>query len=245
MSEPSFAPVRFHKLKLMAKSPAHYRASVLGERKDSPAMRFGRLVHALALGGKALFYDGKRAGKRWIEFQRLYQGQEIYTDGERLAARRVVDALEKHGDAKWLLGGAHEVELAWLDTGRACGGRLDVITPFGVCDLKTTSSAEPGWFCRNAQRMGYHAQLAWYLDAARACGHDLNRAFIVAVEPSFPYSITTFELTPRALDLGRRLYRSWFERLLTCERSDAWPGYTEVRQEFDVDDSGLELDFDE
>lgn len=69
--------VHFSRLKLMALSPAHYRAG-LDEIEETPAMRFGTCVHVLALGGDVIRYPGARTGNGWKAFQGLVDGAEYY-----------------------------------------------------------------------------------------------------------------------------------------------------------------------
>lgn len=74
--------VHFSRLRLMARSPAHYHAYASGG--DSAARRFGTCVHVLALGGDVIRYEGKRAGLGWQAFQRLVAGDEYFIyDGDR------------------------------------------------------------------------------------------------------------------------------------------------------------------
>lgn len=247
-------PVHFSNLKHIARSPAHYVAS-LSYRKDTPAMAAGRLIHALALGGKFVVYDGERRGNAWKEFCSAHSGQEVYTTVEHARAMPVVDALWKHPLATELLRGETEREVLWRGlNGRACSSRLDVLNPVRVVDLKTAHVAEPGQFSRAALRMGYHAQMAFYLDAANWDRLDqsvsrgkepparIDDAYIVAVETAPPYAVVTMKLTPRAIEEGRKLCRYWMERLLGCEAADHWPGYVESTIDLDVPDE-LELSF--
>ncbi len=241
---PREQPVRFSRLRHMSRSPAHYLAS-LTHRADTPAMRTGRLIHALVLGGDFLVYDGERRGKAWTEFDAANSGREIYTATEHDRASVVADAIRANRLAMDLLEGEAERHIHWTGlNGRACSSRLDVLAATHVTDLKTSFVTEPGQFTRSALRMGYHAQLAFYLDAAAAIGSPRKEAFIVAVETSPPYAIVTLRLTQRALDEGRKLCRIWMERLLGCEESNYWPGYVESTIDLDVPDD-LELSFGE
>lgn len=74
-------PLHFSALKLMAMSPAHYKA---GPQRDTRAMSFGTLVHALILGGEVVVYDGERKGAGWHAFKALVAGEPFYVyDGPR------------------------------------------------------------------------------------------------------------------------------------------------------------------
>ena len=105
-----------------------------------------------------------------------------------------------------------------------------------MVELKTARTANPDWFRRDALRMAYHAQLAWYADGLRAARlADVHHAFVVAVESAPPFPVVVFELTPEALEHGRKLCRLWLEQLLVCEQSDHWPGYAQSVVPLDVD----------
>lgn len=115
-----------------------------------------------------------------------------------------------------------------------------------IADLKTSSSTEPALFMKQCLRLGYHAQLAAYLDAAAQNGHSRQRAFIIGVETSPPYAVTVLHVTPRTLEQGRKLNRLWMERLLACEQANEWPSYAQDVLDLDVgDDFHLIVDGDE
>lgn len=243
-------PVRFSRLKLMGKSAKIYRASFDRPQPDSAGMRAGRLIHAVALGGNVAVFCGKRNTNAFREFEIEHQGSEIALESEYEEAIEVKAALDAHPEARRLLTGHREYEIAWTDDGRACGARLDVLgeEPNGagfVSDLKTTACAEPEWFMRNAERMAYHAQLAWYRRGASiALKRPVQNAYIVAIEPRYPYEIVTFPLSLATLDYGERQWRKWWEHLMVCEQSNIWPGYSEAPREWNVTGNS-EIDFDE
>jgi len=240
MIDPRTVPIRFSHLKAMSRSPLHYRHGFDSDR-DMAAMRKGCFVHALVLGGAERFtvYEGTRRGKDWEAFklatvEREKDVRDVVSPAEWHLAKQCAAAVQAHPTAAELLEGHREIELNWHHGRRACQAHLDVLGARWVTDLKTTTIAAPGWFARQAVRMAYHAQLAWYLDAARDRGHLAEVAYVVAVETAAPFAIATFELTTRAVEEGRKLCRAWLERLLVCEESNEWPGYGEVTHELDV-----------
>lgn len=232
-------PIRFSRLKLMAKSPAHYRASLVDGWTDSPAMRLGRHVHALVLDPEnaPIVYEGERRGKAWQEFQAAHPGREIATSSEADRAEAIAGAVFSNGAASLLLGAAavREQRIDWTYAGRAFHSTPDLITRDGlIVDLKTTTDASVRGFQRRAWNLAYHAQLACYREAVRSTGRETTGAVLIAVETSSPYAVTVHELSSRVLSEGDRLWRSWFERLRMCEIEDYWPGYADGSVAFDV-----------
>lgn len=244
-------PVRFSSLKHMSKSPAHYRHALISGVKETKAMRVGTLVHAETFDQDGpVIYEGERRGNAWKAFKEENTGVEIVTRSEADKAADVTCALREailsHPTASGLLSGRIEERIFWSIGGRACQGTPDVLGTDGVdafiTDLKTTADANPAKFPWFAQRMGYVAQLAWYMDGVRAAGlGNPTRGFIVAVESKAPYVVSCFELTPEAIDMGRRQYRIWFEQLLVCEASNSWPGYCSAIVPLNAPDEDLDL----
>lgn len=259
MLDPRRIPVRFSRLKRMASSPAHYLASladvrfepgdgdefVIDDDSDTASKRLGRLAHTLVLGGKLLVYPKERRGNAWKEFKAEHAGEDIVTAKEYARAVRMAAALASHSDAMALLEGERELEISWTRLGRECLSHLDVLGDRFVTDLKTSTITAPGWFCRQAVRMHYHAQLAWYVEAARFLGRPCSTAYIVAVETAPPYVVTPFELTRRALEAGEKQCHLWLERLLACEEAAAWPGYVQSVVELDVPEIEPEFIYDD
>jgi hypothetical protein len=232
----SLEPVHFTNLKRMALSPAHYLASVEEPSAPTPSMRFGSLVHHVYAGERVTVYDGDRRGNAWKEFAAAHQDQEVFTATEHARALRCADSLRRTPHAVAVLAGEVERSIAWSFAGRACSSRLDLIGNGLVTDLKTTNCAEPGRFGRAAiGRFAYHAQLAFYVQAARSLGHDPRAAYIVAVETAPPFAVTVMRLTLSALLEGEKLCRLWMEQLRVCEENDAWPSYCQSVVDLDAD----------
>ncbi len=238
-------PIHFSLLKHIAKSPAHYQQAVRFGVERKRTFSVGSAAHRISLGqGAHIVYPGKvRRGKEWEAFELDNPNREIVSRSEYDAAFRIADALDKHPTARDLLKtGRIEETLNWTINDRTCEGTPDVFTASRLVELKTTRDSSPFRFARDAQRYCYHAQLAWYLDGLIASGQaHPTEAFIVAVESSAPYPVTVFELTEHAIELGRRMCRLWFERLMVCEQSDSWPAYSQSVETLDFDDGEVDL----
>lgn len=241
--DPATEPVRFSTLKLMALSPAHYRAAV---QKQTYSKERGSALHALVLGGPGVIaYPGKvRRGKEYDEFVKANPGAIILTKSDWERAVGMAEAVTTHRFAMEVLQGEHEREIDWTFLGRACQSHVDVFTTDYVTELKSAASSNPDRFAWQSLRYQYNAQLAFYQEALVQSGLAVPReAFVVAVESSAPYVVTVMRATERALDHGRRSCRLWMERLLGCEAANEWPGYVGNIVDLDVPEDEPELTF--
>lgn len=228
MIDPRSVPVQISRLREMGKSPAHYLDAIQTPKPSTASMGLGRLVHALAFGTPRIVqYDGIRRGKAWQNFAAANEGAEIASPKEFALAKKLLSAIYAADDATRLITGAHEVEVSWAHGGRACLSHIDTLGDGWLSELKTCRSVREEMFARDCRVYGYHAQVAFYLDALEAIGQPVESVYIVAVESVRPYLVQVFEIGPKALEAGRACYRAWLERLLVCEASNQWPGYRE------------------
>jgi hypothetical protein len=242
-------PVRISRLKLIARSPAHYAAATV---EETLAMEVGSSVHSMVLGGPPVIAWTKlsdkgnpcpRRGKDYEAFEADNPGAIILTPEAFNDAHAIAEAVKADPLAMAALDGDRELEAKWRFGTRTCGGRIDAVPFDGVTELKVSRTSNPTDFIWHALRMGWLAQDVWYLDGLAAGGRMLEHARIVAVEPKPPFAVTTFKLTAQAIDQARRTYRAWFERLLVCEDCDEWPAYAQNEVELDVPDNDVALDF--
>lgn len=241
--------VRYSELSRMSSSPAHFRAAYEFPREPSAQMRRGTLVHSLILDGPTandiVVFDGERGAKGWKAFREAHEGKFIVTADELADARFIAAKVRQHPLAAPLLEGQPEVEMRWKRQGIDCGGRLDVLAPHRITEVKTGFTSHPEAFARHAVRMGYHAQGAWYRFGANETGGDIYRVCVIAVEMRQPFAVTVFEMTARALEHGDRLCTLWLERFavqLGAQSGGHWPEYAEHVCPLDVPDD-VELTF--
>jgi len=96
-----------------------------------------------------------------------------------------------------------------------------------IADYKTTACAEPERFGKSIANYGYHAQGAWYQDAAAELLGDDPAFLLVAQEKTPPYLVTVCELDQPAIAAGRSLNRRAMEVYRDCTEAGIWPGYTD------------------
>lgn len=236
--DPRSLPVRFSRLKHMSLSPAHYYAACQrDESEQTLAMRLGSGVHAIVLGQPVERYSGRRAGADWKKFQADHPGALILNDREWYEASAMASSILRHREACAILLDGTEIErhLEWSYLGRACSSRFDARGPYHLAELKTAQTSNPRLFIREAIRMHYHGQCAFYDQATRTeRGEGFSNVYLIAVEKSQPHPVTVYRLTERVLDLGRQTNRLWMEQLLACEASNEWPAYSDAIVDLDA-----------
>lgn len=248
-------PVRFSRLKLFAKSAAHYEAQA---REETASLRKGSAVHSYLLGDRdsvVVYEDGARnpRHKKYQDFLAENDGKLILSPSEFVAVDGMRRSIEKHPRALQLLDGIREQRITWTDAGRECAGTPDVLhlSPDGrkrAVELKTTKTSNPSWFRFEARRLLYHAQCAWYRTGLERTmmyrQGPVTEFHVVAVESTEPYPVTVFTWDEASLDLGMRQCRLWFEQLLNCERTGHFPAYVESDVILSVvDEEETELDW--
>ena len=259
-------PVRSHHLKAMAESPAHCKASMDGEERDpSKAMDRGTAVHAIVTGSRrvvarpagmkkptAAQRNAKKntpASAAAIEAYDLFTAEHasslIVSAAEYEQANRMAEAVRREPTAQPYLTGICEQTILWEYMGRAAQCTPDIVAPdYSWCnDLKTTRSANPKWFPYQARKLGYMLTAAYYQTAIHSVHGVLPEMIITAVEATYPHPVVVYRVNIHALAIGEQWIRAQFERLLTCERSNQWPGYAQCVVELDMPDDEIELDF--
>lgn len=236
-------PVRFSNLKLMGRSAAHYAHNLATPFHQTSAMLVGSAIDALFFGTqKVVCYEKARDARQaaWRDFRDEHANDIILARSEYIPAVRAVEALLASSDACRLLTGERQQRINWTMNGRACSGTPDVFSQTGfVTDLKKTRCGDPDKFRWDAKRLAYHAQLSFYRNGLLECGKLTGDpdCYIVTVETDQPNLVTCFELTKPTLELGERIWRLWFERLLVCEASESFPGYAQSVVPLELEDS--------
>ncbi len=231
-------------LKLLARTPSHYRAWALGEMRDldDSALAFGKAAHAAVLEPEV--FDASYAPERTFgdcrkrenkarrdAWRASVYGKAILSADDAQRIDGIRRSIAAHPLASALLrGGRPEVAALWTDeeTGLRCKGKADYWRPdLGVLvDLKTSSDAMPDAFGRSAATYRYHVQAALYREGWRALGHAVDHFIFVVVEKLPPYAVALFEMDAEAMETGRIIIRREMAVLAECVRTGEWPGYS-------------------
>jgi hypothetical protein len=193
--------------KVLLKSPAHYQAWLTAEHKDSPAMKFGRLVHTATLQPKEFL--AKVAISPDVD-RRTKAGKELY-EAFTASLPEGAEVVDQEAMSK-----------QW--NGAFIKGRPDLITEINgekvVIDLKTTQEASPESFSRDCFNFKYFLQAAFYMELTGA-----KRFILVAVEKEAPYAHKVYELDEPAIAEGKRLMEAAMATYVQCLTFNAWPSY--------------------
>jgi len=224
---PADEALRFSKLKRFSMSPAHY---IGAEDHASSGIDVGSAAHSMLLGGPEViaYTGGRRYGKAYDAFAFDHPNALILSASEYRRANGMVKAVQRDPLAMRVLDGEREQTYTWKLQGRLCRGTPDVRGKTHIAELKTGETADPRFFPFKVRRFCYHGQLAWYSDGAVLAGlPDPEEHYVVAVEAAPPHVVTVFRIARETIEMGRRLCRLWFERLLQCEAANQWPGYSQ------------------
>ena len=226
--------VNWSSLKSLRKSPLQYwHDRAAGYTEGTPAMRLGTLIHALILephvvDSRFAIYPGKaRRGKAWESFVEENPGREIVLATEMTRGLRAADAVRQHPLAfGCVFAGEAEQVVTWTDpeTGIKCKARTDLVNG-KLVELKSTGDVTPRTFATVAARLGYHGQIAFYLDGLTESGRSVApEPLMVVVESDEPYDVAVFTVPEEELETGRCMYRRLLHRLKDCTEADSWPG---------------------
>jgi len=235
-------------LKLLARSPAHYKYSV---REETPAMRRGTATHTAVFEPERFARDyiaaptldrRTKAGKEaWVELEA--SGKIVLSADEYADVMGMAMAVMEHSRASALVaGGVAETSIAWeynlaLDGEEASislRARTDYIKPMSggsiLVDLKSAKDATWG-FASDAYRLGYHLQAAHYMRAVTSTDYGTPQAFLfIAVEPEKPYGVMVYEVDYPFLERGYEETGRLYEIYARCVRDNSWPKYEEKIQ---------------
>lgn len=226
-----------------AKSPAHYLASLTTPRKETDAMRFGRIFHGMVLEPErvkiAVAPQCDRRTKEgkaiWDIFCTANAGAEIVKAEEGEMLNGMAASIKAHPAASALLNagpGIAEGSAFWRDvqSGELCRCRPDFYRQdLGIIvDLKTTDDASPEAFAKSIAKYGYHRQNSMYVDGVESSTGDIVKGFVfVVTEKSAPYCTAVYSLDTQGVELGRDQYKKLLLDLADCKIAKKFPGYSD------------------
>ena len=236
--------MNWSRLKVLGRSPAHFRHALLNGREDTNALKLGRVRHIAIYeperyaASVVVWKDGIRRGKAWDAFRRKHADREIITEAEDAAIKAFQVAVR--GDetaARYLSGGRAEVTVLWTDraTGIDLKARLDFVSSAGaIIDLKSTRLASPDGFAKEAWRYSYHVQAAIYSEGYEAASGGVLPFKFVAAESDAPHVTQVYGVPEAVLDVGREEFHALLEHYAFCRRESKWSGYFDGEAELEL-----------
>lgn len=234
----------FGELKKLALSGKQYLHACNHPTEPTRSMLIGTAVHFMVLGPRpsakpVVRFSGDRRGtKEWKAFLDENRGAEILTTPEWSEAQDIAAAVLADPVAQDRLRGARfETPLQWDEDGLLCSTTgIDIVTTASALgDLKTTTTTYPEAWTRQAFKMLYPQQLAFYRRGARANGINVSGGlFLLGVETKGPYEVVDLELTESMIDFADRTVSLWLEKLRLYKASGQFPGYAQSPVPFDV-----------
>lgn len=228
-------------LKHIARSPAHYRASLSEPPRESTALTIGKLTH-LAILEPARFNDHAVVMPKFD--MRKNVDKAAFADWKAALApdaievpeycheqiQRMTDKVQAHPAARRLLEkGVREGTFFWTDpdTGELCKGRPDFVSGTGIIvDLKTTQDARNAEFSKSMWTYRYDIQAAHYCAGSEVTGIGRADAYaFLVVEKEPPYEIGVYTAGASVLGVGRQWRREAMATYAECRRTGIWPGY--------------------
>jgi len=204
------------------------------ERAETPAMRWGFLVHLAILEpesfiGRVAIFDGTKRGKAWDEFKTANDSLDIITADEHDRLMAISTAVRSNKAAGDLITNTlHELSVRANDatTGQA-KARLDGFSPIlGVVELKTTARIQPELFAKQFVGMGYDLQVGWYCDLARR-HYELDAmpaCHVIAIESKPPYDVAVYRVPDMVINVGKSKARKIAEAYRQAEKAGVFPG---------------------
>ncbi len=229
------------KLKLLKRSPLHYRNYVV---KDSENLRFGRLYHEYVLEPERFKNDycvfdikerpdkdkGMTANvnKEWKENLALKHGDnlisiDLFSVLVEMRKRLMSDFFIR----SLLHKGLSEVSVYVEDyQGVNAKIRIDYLKDNAIIDLKTASDASFDAFAGSAAKFNYHISAALYHDIIASI-YGKERPFIFIVqEKEVPFATNIFQASQQFLNVGKNEVDLLMEQYKKCLDSGEYRGYS-------------------
>lgn len=229
-------------LKRMAKSPAHFRYYKDNPQEDTPALLFGRACHKYMLEKDAFFDEfaiapeinrrTKQGKEDWAYFQEQNKGKDLIAPSDFKKIQEMHKALAATPFAEQLLQGEKERSYFTKDksTGLIIKCRPDCRTKIGdtsiLIDYKTCADASSDGFVRDAIKLMYDLQMAFYKDIMDEITGENHAVIFIAQEKTAPYCVNILEANEFFLKSGRDMYRTYLDIYKECQDSENWYGYT-------------------
>lgn len=230
--------IRWSVLKHARVSLLQYRHAADNPESDNARFGIGRAIHSAILEPDKLaeqyvvFEGARRAGKAWDAFAAEHDGKTILKRDEWDAVLRAADRVCKDEVAKECLNrdfALIERPITWVDpyTKLACKARPDAVHS-SIVEVKSTNTVDERDFIRNATRLGYFGQMAFYRRGYRELTKLWLPCSVIAVEVDAPHDIGVFVIDEDSLRVADDEITALLAKVAECRKSGKWPGRYET-----------------
>ena len=236
---------------LYSNSPFHFKAryieKIITVPATSDAMLLGSAVHSLCLTPKE--FDGEfftmpacdlrtKVGKA-IKAKALDAagGKSLLSESMYKQARGISKSVFGSAAAAKLLAPGFDPEVTFLWecplTGLKMRAKADGVRVSGkhLIEFKTTRSANPEQFQRQAYNLHYELSAAHYLEGARRCGFDVEDMYFITAETTEPYAVQCYKASDEFLQVGHDKWLDATRMLASGLEKGEWPGYIDEDSE--------------
>ena len=225
-------------LRLLERSPAHYRHGMTHRKPPTEAMTVGSALDCMLFERET--FDERfvvddtgmnRNSKAWKAWREEQGEREILREAQWTNVLAMHAAIGRHRWASTILQEGHgQPSVFWEDesSGVACKGRLDWwASPAHslILDLKKVQDVSSRALAKHVATYGYARQAAMYTDGMAAAGQPVSFFVFLFVEEQPPHDIAVGALEPEWVEMARRQYRAELHLLAECMRRDDWPGH--------------------
>lgn len=222
-----------------------------GFSESTPAMRFGSGVHGLILEPEVFedrfvvmpdFHlepgnvtkEGKPSESRATDYYKQKSaaflaensGREMLSRKQYDDALQCIEAVRECPDACEIIeraGANKEVTIEGVIEGVPCKGRIDLMTPAEVSDIKTMGYVDHDSVERAVLNLDYLFKLAFYRELARqhSCDREVS---IIAVQSGGCFDCAVYDVPSQYIDLGFDQVVNVMKDYKAAVASDEWHG---------------------
>ena len=200
--------------------------------KFSPAFDIGTATHGWALEG-VLPIKGPdtRRGSAWQEAkaEAALRDTVALTSGDYDKVERMVEALRNNEHIAKLLDHPKRIVEASVfakhPVGLCMKARPDLFIekPGYIADVKTTQSAEPYAFERQAHSLGYAVQANWYVKTLSLAGIEAKRFLFANVEKEPPYATSIVEVGDDLMKHSAEIVERVLVQIQQAKETNSYP----------------------
>lgn len=215
-------PLSYSSLKEFAKSPRHYVDYLRKEKKPTPAMAFGSLVHCLLLQPNEFekqFFLMPSIDRRTKEGKAAYEdcmkaseGKELVTEDQYNEADNLVNKVISESHIANAIQGCNKFEKEWRTdiNGLPFRGFFDGEADDYILEIKTTTDASPKTIINDFYNRQYHIQAGLYT-------HISSKPIkYLIIETASPYNVMLADVDTAFTDFGLKQAVEQIERFKTC-----------------------------